>query len=552
MTRMATTGTSTDVTTPMRETVGGQNHPLGAAGPPASPFVAIDSPSSPEEAGVPALGPSTRSNTRAPAGNTLERDAADEIEETQGEDLSDGAGLSEQDEALSDDDSSFGDDSQAMGPPNLQELVQLGQEHYRTPCRVRNQDGVQVAGICGKKNEGCQRHAVKRSGAKNYQYAAGSYPRIAVARGFTGHGLANRTVYSDAQLDAFKVGEAEEMETLVQTMIEGAEYTNEMEELARDLRVHFKASETHQAEKAQPGKTPAKEDVTNGLRKALAAKTAGPKIPKGPPPPDLWFGMITDKDDRWITANPAEANEAAIKKRCSIAQVFHTMVDAEAWLEEVLPALIPRTQSEKAAFRHQGNLIQHFLYQRHYSGTYIREYVRSGLLALIAARSFRSFFDLGDAIRQLAYDYPQWDGGPAKAMLKFHADKLVDIRNFAVSRKQLVLQVYTYLRDARGKDFYHESMTGALLERIGDLSLPPNAGGSTGDSGAGVTQCGWCNQRELHRLFDIPGQRQVCPVKDLTDKAKPKEAGKWIVDQKHATPSKDIQELLASALTQFV
>jgi hypothetical protein len=52
------------------------------------------------------------------------------------------------------------------------------------------------------------------------------------------------------------------------------------------------------------------------------------------------------------------------------------------------------------------NLIQHFLYQRHYSGTYIREYVRSGLLALITARSFRSFFDLGDAIRQLAYDYP--------------------------------------------------------------------------------------------------------------------------------------------------
>jgi hypothetical protein len=51
-------------------------------------------------------------------------------------------------------------------------------------------------------------------------------------------------------------------------------------------------------------------------------------------------------------------------------------------------------KSEKAAFRQQGNLIQHLLYQRHYSGTYIREYVRSGLLVLIAARSFRIFFDL--------------------------------------------------------------------------------------------------------------------------------------------------------------
>jgi hypothetical protein len=68
----------------------------------------------------------------------------------------------------------------------------------------------------------------------------------------------------------------------------------------------------------------------------------------------------------------------------------------------------------------------------------------------------------------------------------------------------------------------------------------------------GVTRCGWCNQKELHRLFNLPGQRQVCPVKDLTDKAKAKEAGKWIVDQQHVTPSKDIKELLTNALIQFV
>jgi hypothetical protein len=160
---------------------------------------------------------------------------------------------------------------------------------------------------------------------------------------------------------------------------------------------------------------------------------------------------------------------------------------------------------------------------------------------------------LGDAIRQLAYDHPQWEGGPARAMLKFHADKLVEIRNFAVSRKQLILQVYTYLRDAKAQDFYHESMAGAIWERLGDLSMPtPNAGGGGGGGGAEVTRCGWCSQKELHRLFNLPGQRQVCPVKDLTDKAKAKEAAKWIVDQIRATPSKDIQELLASALVQFV
>ena len=51
-------------------------------------------------------------------------------------------------------------------------------------------------------------------------------------------------------------------------------------------------------------------------------------------------------------------------------------------------------------------------------------------------------------------------------MLRFHSEKLMEIRQFSVSRKQLILQMYTYLRDAQAKDFYHESMAGALWERI--------------------------------------------------------------------------------------
>jgi hypothetical protein len=42
----------------------------------------------------------------------------------------------------------------------------------------------------------------------------------------------------------------------------------------------------------------------------------------------------------------------------------------------------------------------------------------------------------------------------------FHSEKLMEIRQFAASRKQLILQIYTYLRDAQAKDFYHESMAG--------------------------------------------------------------------------------------------
>jgi hypothetical protein len=37
----------------------------------------------------------------------------------------------------------------------------------------------------------------------------------------------------------------------------------------------------------------------------------------------------------------------------------------------------------------------------------------------------------------------------------------------------------------------------------------------------------------------------------LTNKAKAKEAAKWIVDQKKGDPKKEIHQLLATALTQF-
>ena len=205
-------------------------------------------------------------------------------------------------------------------------------------------------------------------------------------------------------------------------------------------------------------------------------------------------------------------------------------------------------KSKKAAFRQEANLIQQFLYHRRYQGSFIREYVRSSLLCVISARTFRSFFDLGDAIRQMAFDHSNWEGGPAKAMLSFHSEKLMEIRQFAVSRKQLILQIYTYLRDAQAKDFYHESMAGAIWERIARIPA-----GQVQALAVFVepSRCSWCASKELHQLFKVLGQRDHCPLKALTNKAKAKEAAKWIVDQKKGDPRKEIHQLLAIALTQF-
>jgi hypothetical protein len=220
--------------------------------------------------------------------------------------------------------------------------------------------------------------------------------------------------------------------------------------------------------------------------------------------------------------------------------------------EDVFEFVKKLGKSKKAAFKQEGNLIQHFLYERQYAGTYIREYARSSLLNRITDKSFTYFFTLADAIRQLAYNHPNWEGGPAKAMLSFHSEKMLEIRQFAVSRKQLILQIYAYLRDSHAKDFYHESMSGALWERIGDLSNPsPSSGGGGGATTGETTRCGWCNNKDLHKLLNIPGQKNLCPFKNLAEKTKAREGAKWVMDQRRADPAKDTQELLQTALSQF-
>jgi hypothetical protein len=125
--------------------------------------------------------------------------------------------------------------------------------------------------------------------------------------------------------------------------------------------------------------------------------------------------------------------------------------------DNVLEFMKKLRKSRKSAFKQQDNLIEHFLYRRHYSSKYIRTYLQTSLLTKLANDSFRNFFDLVDAIRRFSIDLPQWEGGPAKAMLEYHASKLWDIRQYVISQKQLILQVYTYLRDAQAKEFHYKN-----------------------------------------------------------------------------------------------
>jgi hypothetical protein len=206
-------------------------------------------------------------------------------------------------------------------------------------------------------------------------------------------------------------------------------------------------------------------------------------------------------------------------------------------------------KSKKPAFKQQGNLAQHYLFQRHYSESYVNDYLRNGLLPRLVQNTFVNFAKLANDMRQLAHGHPSWESGPASAMLDHHSSKLMELRRFSITRKQLILQVYVYLRDAQSKDFYHEFMAEALWTRMGTLSSPQKGKGP-GTEGV-TTKCGQCGTKALHQLLDKPGQKNFCPFKEFESQAKAKEAAKWVVSQAQANPSKEVAELVAEAKEQF-
>ena len=178
-------------------------------------------------------------------------------------------------------------------------------------------------------------------------------------------------------------------------------------------------------------------------------------------------------------------------------------------------------KTEKPAFEQQENAIQVFMLGRHYDDEAITEYSQNGFLPRITQASFRYYGNMLSIIRQLAFDHPNfWDQGPAKAMMEFHSDKLLQIRQNALTRKALVLQTYTYLRDAYSKSFYHESMTESLWDRLSMLSRDNDTGGGKGGGGGDVKtpRCSHCRTPKLHEIAKVRPSKQCCPVKDIPAK----------------------------------
>jgi hypothetical protein len=207
-------------------------------------------------------------------------------------------------------------------------------------------------------------------------------------------------------------------------------------------------------------------------------------------------------------------------------------------------------KSERPAFEQQENALQVFMLPRNYDEETTNEYTQNGFLPRLTGASFRYYINLLSMIRQLAYDHPAfWDKGPAKAMLDFHSDRLLQIRQNALTRKALVLQTYTYLRDANAKSFYHESMTESLWDRLATLTVNPGGGEGGGGQGTGTPgaggggggggakpRCSHCRSIRLHELMRVRPAKLCCPVKELSSK-KAREVAKEAIESWNRDPT---------------
>ena len=154
----------------------------------------------------------------------------------------------------------------------------------------------------------------------------------------------------------------------------------------------------------------------------------------------------------------------------------------------------------------------------------VEDYLQRGLLLRITRDTFRFYQELINAAREahldpIAGEDTNWEGGRGEALIDHHSQKLLDIRTFSPDRRALILQTYTYLRDAAQNNFSTPAMSELLWAQISQLraemrntTAKKGGGNPPADGSTEPTyKCSHCRCAALHRAFKKgPGKRN-CP-----------------------------------------
>jgi hypothetical protein len=188
--------------------------------------------------------------------------------------------------------------------------------------------------------------------------------------------------------------------------------------------------------------------------------------------------------------------------------------------------------------------VKEVLYASGWSAPDTDSFCLTGLLPRIIRASLLYFQELHLFLQRLAVAQPdQWEE-VGKEYLSYHTRALFRIRKCAQTRNQMILQTYTYLRDAKAKSFVDIKLLGALaLKWHGHSNSSPPKTPSNAKPPPATPQwtCSHCHTMDLH-----DGGACKCPARDLnTSKARrvAKEALKLIKTEPEALERLVAEEL---------
>lgn len=152
----------------------------------------------------------------------------------------------------------------------------------------------------------------------------------------------------------------------------------------------------------------------------------------------------------------------------------------------------------------------------------------SGLLPRIIRHSLQTFYELHVHFQKLVIaHFENWEA-VGKEHILHHALALMRICCFALTHKQMILQTYTYLQDAKAKGFLNIKLLGALTIQWQSIALKSMMAGLQIQAGTHPKpwDCPHCQSSGVHK-----GGAKKCPAKELKNKPAwraAKEALKWL------------------------
>ena len=183
-------------------------------------------------------------------------------------------------------------------------------------------------------------------------------------------------------------------------------------------------------------------------------------------------------------------------------------------------------ECREAVFNRFNRGVTQLMLLRLYSDAEITAYKDSGGLPQLLRKTFDLYKSLVETINTECRKAENYDKSVAAALTSHHSKELNKIRTYALTKKDVVLRTYAYLRDSKKTDFHSHKVQQYLWARLEEYQAlatschwegpyGARAQQASTPSAAKATRCSHCTNARLHTLVRpaIKIGRAYCPFR---------------------------------------